>query len=70
MDGPPDEVPGYENPDQFFEYHAVRIPSELGQSIRWNWDTNPLELGQSIRWKWDTNPVEVGHQSAELGHLL
>ena len=48
----------------------MRIPLELGQSIRWKWDTNPLELGQSIRWKWDTNPLEVGHQSAELGHLL
>ena len=49
MDGPPDEVPGYENPDQFFEYHAAIRRVEGGPGYPPNYRMEAFQMAQAAR---------------------
>lgn len=49
MDGPSDEVPGYENPDEFFEYHAAIRRVEGGPGYPPNYRMEAFQMAQAAR---------------------
>ena len=49
MDGPSDEVPGYENPNQFFEYHAAIRRVEGGPGYPPNYQMEAFQSAQAAR---------------------